>query len=107
MDSCTTISQIAAVSHTMYDDFIIRVNKHRRKSGVSRAVRVCCDYIDIHPMEELELKELAAMVGYTGYYLSRKFKKEMGVSVNAYIRAARLRQERELRHTFSFPGNAL
>ena len=47
-------------------------------------------------MEELELKELAAMVGYTGYYLSRKFKKEMGVSVNAYIRAARLRQARIL-----------
>ena len=96
VDHCTTISQIAAVSHTMYDDFIIRVNQQRRKSGISRAVRICCDYIDIHPTDNLELQELAAMVGYTGYYLSRKFKKEMGVSVNAYIRSARLRQARIL-----------
>lgn len=92
VDNCKTISEIAAVSHTMYDDFIRRVNQTRRESGISRPIRICCDYIDTHATDELELEDLAKRVGYTEYYLSRKFKGEMGMTVNAYIRNARIRQ---------------
>lgn len=90
VDNCTTISQIAAVSHTMYEDFIRRVNQCRRESGVTRPIRICCDYIDTHPTDELKLETLAEKTGYTEYYLTRKFKNEMGMSVNAYIRKARI-----------------
>lgn len=90
VDRCNTISQIAAVSHTMYEDFIRRVNQYRRQSGVTRSIRICCDYIDTHPTEELKLEALVGETGYTEYYLTRKFKKEMGRSVNAYIRTARV-----------------
>lgn len=99
VDQCTTISQIAALNHTMYEDFIRRVNQCRRESGVTRPIRICCDYIDTHLTEELKLKELAEKSGYTEYYLTRKFKKEMGVSVNTYIRNARLRHAKVLRKT--------
>lgn len=99
VEQCTTISQIAALSHTMYEDYIRRVNQCRRESGVTRPIRICCDYIDTHLMEELKLKELAEKSGYTEYYLTRKFKKEMGVSVNTYIRNARLRHAKVLLKT--------
>lgn len=96
VDNCTAISQIAAVSHTMYDDFIRRVNKVHMETGISRPVRLCCDYIDNNVEKELELKEIAERVGYTEYYLARKFKAETGMSINAYIRKSRVQHSKLL-----------
>ena len=96
VDTAQSVSQVAAVSHTMYEDFIRRVNQVRRESGVSRPVRVCCDYIDTHPEGELGLKKLAAKVGYTQNYLARKFKAEMGMPMNAYVRKARIHRAKML-----------
>ncbi len=99
VDAAQSVSQVAAVSHTMYDDFIHRVNRVRRESGISRPVRICCDYIDTHPESELTLGFLAGKVGYTEYYLARKFKKEMGVPINAYVRKARIHRAKMLLST--------
>ncbi|MDE7018600.1 MAG: AraC family transcriptional regulator [Lachnospiraceae bacterium] len=96
VDNARTISDIAMISHTMYEDFIRRVNRIRRENGISRPVRLCCDYIDNHVEEELELRKIAGRVGYTDYYLARKFKAEMGMSVNAYIRQERVRHSKQL-----------
>ncbi len=95
VDNARTISEIASVSHTMYEDFIRRVNRLRRESGISRPVRLSCDYIDNHLEEKLELKKLAERTGYTDYYLARKFKAEMGMSVNAYIRKERIKYSKQ------------
>ena len=95
-DSARTIGQVAVISHTMYDDFIRRVNQVRREQGISRPVRICCDYIDTHPEGELTLKFLAEKVGYTENYLARKFKAEMGMPINAYVRRARIHRAKML-----------
>lgn len=99
VDSCKTISEIAAVSHTMYDDFIHRVNRCRNSNGVSRPVQACCDYIDNHPMAEFSVDDLAAKAGYTTYYFSRVFKKETGKTIKEYIRDARIYQSKMLLST--------
>ena len=96
VDTAQSVSQVAAVSHTMYDDFIRRVNQVRRESGISRPVRICCDYIDTHPESELTLRILANKVGYTENYLARKFKREMGMPINAYVRKARVHRAKML-----------
>lgn len=96
VDAAQSVSQVAAVSHTMYEDFIRRVNQVRRESGISRPVRICCDYIDTHPESELTLKVLAARVGYAENYLARKFKAELGLPINAYVRKARIRRAKML-----------
>lgn len=96
VDNAQTISQVAAVSNTMYDDFIRRVNQVRRESGISRPVRICCDYIDTHPERELSLPMLAKKVGYTENYLARKFKAEMHMPINAYVRKARVHRAKML-----------
>lgn len=96
VDNAQTISQVAAVSHTMYDDYIRRVNQVRRESGISRPVRICCDYIDTHPENELTLEMLAKKVGYTENYLARKFKAEIGMPINAYVRKARIHRAKML-----------
>lgn len=78
----------------MYEDFIFRVRKHRTNPAVSAQIRFCRDYIELHAEQELKLTELAKQVGYSEYYLSRKFKQEMGTSISGYIRLIRVERSK-------------
>lgn len=93
---CGTISELRILNHTMYEDFIERVRKCKAASGLSIQVRSCCSYIDMHLEEPLGLKSLADRVGYTEYYLSRKFKQETNSSISSYIRQARVERAKVL-----------
>lgn len=99
VENCASSEKIAAYSYAMYTDFIERVHKCRTNMEVSRQIRTCCDYIEIHVEEPLSIQELADMIGYTKYYLSRKFKAEMGVSVTEYVKAARIERAKLLLST--------
>lgn len=95
MLNCQTVTELQSVNHVMYEDFIQRVHKIKTKPGVSVQIRTCRDYIDRHLEEDLSLLLLAKQVGYSEYHLSRKFKEEMGVPLNAYIRTARVEKAKE------------
>lgn len=87
---CRTIAELTNINREMYGDFVRRVHKHRVNTEQSKQVRACCEYIELHPEEPVSLKQLAALVGYRDYYLSRKFKKETGFNINDYIKFARI-----------------
>lgn len=90
MAQCKTISELTSLNLSMFEDFIFRVRKHRTNPKVSSQIRSCRDYIELHAEQELNLSRLAKHVGYSEYYLSRKFKKEMGVSISTYIKYVRV-----------------
>ena len=90
IDECKTLTEMTLVNHTMYEDFITRVHKCKHDNHYSKTVQTCCDYISMHLTDELNIEILADIVGYTAYYLSRKFKKETGTSINSYIRSAKI-----------------
>ncbi|EET62984.1 hypothetical protein BRYFOR_05335 [Marvinbryantia formatexigens DSM 14469] len=96
---CRTVSEAMAIGHTMYEDFIQRVHKYKCSQNVSQTIQSCCDYIQMHIEDELPLQNLAKYFGYTDYYFSRKFKKEMGVSYNEYLKAERIRHSQTLLKT--------
>ncbi|MDF2511220.1 MAG: AraC family transcriptional regulator [Herbinix sp.] len=97
VENCKTISDIAIVSHTMYDDFIHRVHKFKAaSSNLSNTIQQCCDYIEINIFNKFELSDMASNLGYTEYYLSRKFKKEIGISINDYIRNLKIEKAKVL-----------
>lgn len=96
MTQCKTVAELTTVNHEMYVDFVQRVHKHRASPDRSRQIQLCCDYIDIHLEEPITLKQLAALVGYRDYYLSRKFKQEMGANLNDYIKFARVEKAKML-----------
>ena len=91
---CRSLSELSALNSTMYEDFVFRVRKHRTNPAVSSQIRHCRDYIELHAEQELTLTELAKQTGYSEYYLSRKFKKEMGISLSAYIRRVRVERSK-------------
>lgn len=94
--NCKTLTETTLLSHTMYEDFIYRVHQCRQNSDVSKPIQTCCDYISMHITEDLDIELLADKVGYTSYYLSRKFKKEVGTSVNSYIREHKIEYAKHL-----------
>ena len=88
--------ELNALSSAMYHDFIYRVHHVRTNPTCSHAVQKVCDYIDMSLDRPIRTADLAALVGYTEYYLTEKFKKETGQSVSQYIRAAKITRAKVL-----------
>lgn len=90
MCQCQSVSELVSMSLAMFEDFTFRVHEHRTNPKVSPQIQSCRDYIELHAEQELKLPQLAKQVGYSEYYLSRKFKQEMGVSISTYIKYVRV-----------------
>lgn len=90
VESASTISEIAHISHTVREDYIQRVHKAKRETVASPAVRACLDIIDAHITEPLSIASLARQTGYAGYYISSLFKKELGVSIGSYMKSKKI-----------------
>ncbi len=96
MIQCRTIAELTSILLAMYEDFVYRSHKHRTNPQVSSQIQGCREYIELHAEEELKLPQLARHIGYSEYYLSRKFKKEIGVSISTYIRYVRIERSKLL-----------
>lgn len=96
LEAAAQVSEIAAVNHQMYEDYILRVHKLKNLHDVSPAVQKCMDFIEINIREKITMQSLAADCGYTEYYLSRKFKKETGKSINDYIAECKILAAKKL-----------
>lgn len=94
-----SISETSQLARTLLDDYIQRVQELHSQSDISKAVRSCCDYISTHLSEKLSIDFLAARAGYTEYYFSRKFKQEMNMSINDYIKQEKIRKAQLLLST--------
>lgn len=91
------ISELTTINHTMLEDFIQRVHNARMNPTYSKLIQSCCDYITLHVEDdELKLSDISHMFGYSDYYLSRKFKKEVGVSIQEYIHSAKAERAKVL-----------
>ena len=95
-EDCRDSGELSALAHTMYHDFIYRVHHLRVNPNYSHAIQKCCDYIELSLDRKIRTADLAALVGYTEYYLTEKFKKETGQSLSSYIRYAKVERAKVL-----------
>ncbi len=96
VEACNSIAELTKISHSMQEDFVQRVYKIRRNQNFSKPIRACCEYIEMHLEEPIALKELADFLGYSEYYLSKKFKSETGSFLKDYIREKRIERAKFL-----------
>ena len=89
-DHLKKVTDLRAFNLTVMDSFIRAVHEAKTQTGISQPIQECCKYITSHLTEDLTIDTLARQVGYTEYYLSRKFYKEVGVHLTDYIKDARL-----------------
>lgn len=85
-----TITELRQLNDTMLQDFTSHVSEYKKMEGISPQIRECCAYIKANFMKDLTLKNIAKAMGYTEYYLSRKFQQEMGIRLLDYIKNVRL-----------------
>ena len=96
IEGCHTISEVTSVNHAMYEDFIDLVHQRKHNGALSKHIQSCVDYIHIHAEEKISLEQLAARLSYSQYYLSRKFKEEVGCSINDYIKTVKCQRAKLL-----------
>jgi AraC-like DNA-binding protein len=96
VEDASNYQELAQLSNSMYEDFIRRVHKHKSQPQYSRQVQRCLDYISSHVEEKISLTDLASSIGYSEYYLSRKFKTETGEAINLFIRKAKMERAKRL-----------
>lgn len=95
-ESARSYDEVSAIAGTMYDDFIRRVHKRRTNPTFSPAIQRCVDYIEMHLGERIRAADLAALVGYTEYYLTHKFKEETHYFVSDYVKFAKIERAKVL-----------
>ena len=96
VEDCRDSGELSALATAMYHDFIYRVHHLRSNPAYSHAIQKCCDYIELSLDRRIRVSDLAALVGYTEYYLTEKFKKETGIPVSHYIRFAKVERAKVL-----------
>lgn len=89
IENAKSVSELGIISHDMYDDFVRRVHNLKKAEQLSLTVQNVNDYIETHIQNKISLKEIAQQMGYTEYYLSKKYKKETGSTINDYIQKKR------------------
>lgn len=85
IEYCKSMTDANKLCAEMLEDYVSRVQELKKNPSVSNLIRSSCEYIKSHLTEDISIKELAKRTGYTEYYFSHKFKKEIGCSVNDYI----------------------
>lgn len=90
VENANSISELQAISHNMYHEYTLRVHDMLQNTHISKPIQECCNYIQLHSAEKLEIADIAAQAGYAEYYFSKKFKKEIGISVKDYIKEAKI-----------------
>lgn len=93
VEACRSFSELHDITVTMQNDFVERVHRVR-VSSQSGPVLACCDYIQMHLEEELSQTGIAGLLRYSPSHLSHKFKQEMGISFQDYIRRQRLERSK-------------
>lgn len=84
------VTGLMELNMKMLEDFIDKVHEGKQNYGISRPINACCNYVKAHLTEELTLERIAKEIGYTEYYLTRKFYNEMGIKLLDYIKQARM-----------------
>lgn len=84
-DKCTSFEQISKLHTKMSIDYAKRMNALKKNRIFSKPVVICVDYICENLGRKISMAELSVVTGLNESYLSRLFKKEMGLTVTDYI----------------------
>ncbi|MEK5448399.1 helix-turn-helix domain-containing protein [Paenibacillus sp. FSL R7-0331] len=94
-EACSNDGEISKVIYQCYFDLVERV-KDTQLLRYSKVINICREYIYNHIYEAPSPSELAAIVNLHPEYLSKQFKKEVGVPLGVYIRQERIEEAKKL-----------
>ena len=93
IENQNSIAALTDLSSEILQTFLYRSRQAKKEQGYSAPIRKVMEYVQDHIQEKILLKDVAAEAGYAEYYLSSKFKKEVGISINSYVTECKERTE--------------
>ena len=98
VENAKNLAAVTEINHQMFDDFVHAVHKAkiRQMNGVSPQIADTCTFIAVHITDRLDIHKLAERLGYSDYYFSSKFKKEIGKTVGEYIAEQKIEKAKQL-----------
>lgn len=90
IEACKTITELKNIIGSILDEYVNRVREGQENPLISKATQECCDYIRANVLCPLTVESIAKELGYTTYYFTKKFNKEMGIKVTDYIKQTRI-----------------
>lgn len=89
-DACRTCEEVTSLHRELIFDFAKRMQSLHQEKTLSHQIALCIDYIFDHLHNQITIEELANYVNFNPNYLSKLFKKEIGMPVAFYIRGKRI-----------------
>lgn len=102
IEACQHVSDVQNYSIEMFNAFLRRSKQAKETQPYSVPIANAMEYIENHISEKINLDAMAAEVGYARYYLSNKFQKEVGMSINNYIQKRKIETAKEMLRTSQF-----
>lgn len=96
LDDLHTIQEIQNLHDEMVIDYTEKMHRQNQNDVISKHIAACQDYIYLHIKERITVDQLASRFGVSPSYLSRLFKKEVGISVSAYVRNKKIEAAKDL-----------
>lgn len=96
MDKCRSIPEISELHDTMCLDYCSKMQIIMKQQIISKPIVLCMDYIYSHLHYRITLDELAEHLALSPSYLSRLFKKEVGISISSYITNLKIEKAKNL-----------
>lgn len=96
MDSLQTKKAIADLHDSMVLDFTGKMLLLTKNTIISKSITKCIEYIYNHIHDRITVEDLAEYTGLSPSYLSRLFKKELGIAVSDYIREKKIDKAQNL-----------
>lgn len=96
MEQLPGIDSVSKLQYQMVIDFTQRVHASKSPRAISRAVRACKQYIHQHINQPIAVEDAARHIQISRSYLSRKFKEEVGIGINEYIRERKVEEAKVL-----------
>lgn len=96
IEFCTTMGELISLNIKMLRDFTSRIHQIKKFATASSAIQNVIDDIHTNIYSPITTKSLAKKVGYTDYYLSKKFHLETGIKLTDYIKYAKIEKAKSL-----------
>lgn len=98
VEKMTDSSAITFLNATAAMDFTKRVSEAKIPSGMPLDIYKAIQYISNHVNQNISVEEVADYLGMERSTLSKKFKRELGFNISAFIMRKKLEEARSLLH---------
>lgn len=95
LQKCETPADISLRATTVFQELAKLVSFHQNKN-FSKVVRHCCEYIQANTLGKVDLDILSRQLGYSKYYITKRFQTETGISILSYIQQKKISHAIEL-----------